>query len=100
VESLNVGTGQLFAVLLASKRIVQHCRTASEISITRAFRQGDIRHNFADLAKVGAATGFAPRFSFCEGLAQFLDWAAAQDGLPAGYESSLREMSERGLLHG
>ena len=99
-ESFNVGTGQRITVLEVAKGIVQHFRTGAEISITRAFRQGDIRHNFADLAKVGAATGFAPRFSFCEGLAQFLDWAAAQDGLPAGYESSLREMSERGLLHG
>jgi len=99
-ESFNVGTGQRVTVLEVAKEIVQFFRTSAEILVTGAFRQGDIRHNFADLAKIRAATGFAPRLTFREGLPRFLDWAATQDGFPAGYESSLREMSERGLLRG
>jgi dTDP-L-rhamnose 4-epimerase len=100
VESFNVGTGQRTSVLQVAKEIVRFFRSGSEISITGAFRQGDIRHNFADLSKIRQAIGFSPRFAFREGLERFLSWAAAQDGLPSGYESSLREMRERGLLHG
>jgi dTDP-L-rhamnose 4-epimerase len=99
-ESFNVGTGQRTTVLEVAKEIVQYFRTSAEILVTGAFRQGDIRHNFADLAKIRAATGFAPRVTFRKGLARFLNWAAAQDEFPDGYESSLREMSERGLLRG
>ena len=99
VESFNVGTGQRTTVLEVAREIVQYFGGSSEIAVTGAFRQGDIRHNFADLTKIGAAIGFAPRFGFREGLPRFLDWAAGQDGLPAEYVSALREMSERGLLH-
>jgi dTDP-L-rhamnose 4-epimerase len=100
VESFNVGTGQRTSVLQVAKEIVRFFGSDSKITITGAFRQGDIRHNFADLHKIRQAIGFSPRFTFREGLKQFLEWATGQDGLSNGYESSLREMRERGLLHG
>lgn len=99
-ESFNVGTGQQTSVLQLAKEIVQFFESKSQLSVTGAFRVGDVRHNFADLTKIRRAIGFAPRFSFQEGLKQFLDWAAAQDRLPTTYESSLFELRERGLLHG
>jgi dTDP-L-rhamnose 4-epimerase len=99
VESFNVGTGRQITVLRAAQEIVQFFGSGSEISMMGAFRQGDIRHNFADLSKIRDAIGFAPRFTFREGLLRFLTWVAAQDRLPIRYESSLQEMRERGLLH-
>jgi dTDP-L-rhamnose 4-epimerase len=99
VDSFNVGTGQRTTVLQVAKEIVKFFRSDSEISISGAFRQGDIRHNCADLSKIRQAIDFSPRFTFREGLERFLAWVADQDRLPAGYESSLREMRERGLLH-
>jgi dTDP-L-rhamnose 4-epimerase len=100
VQSFNVGTGKRISVLQVAKEIVEYFGSSSKISITGAFRQGDIRHNFADLSKVREAIDFTPRFTFVEGLQQFLAWAAGQDRSSAGYESSLLEMRERGLLHG
>jgi dTDP-L-rhamnose 4-epimerase len=100
VESFNVGTGQRTTVLQVAKEIVQFFGSGSELFVVGAFRQGDVRHNFADLSKIRDAIGFAPRFPFREGLLRFLTWAAAQDRLPISYESSLREMRERGLFHG
>jgi dTDP-L-rhamnose 4-epimerase len=99
VESFNVGTGQRTTVLQVAQEIVQFFGSGSELSVVGAFRQGDIRHNFADLSKIRAALGFAPQFPFREGLVRFLTWAAAQDRLPINYESSLRELRERGLFH-
>jgi dTDP-L-rhamnose 4-epimerase len=98
--SFNVGTGQRTTVLQVAQEIVQFFESGSELSIVGSFRQGDVRHNFADLSKIRDAIGFAPQFSFREGLVRFLAWAAAQDRLPINYESSLREMRERGLFHG
>lgn len=100
VEPFNVGTGQRTTVLQVAKEIVRFFGSKSKISVTGAFRQGDIRHNFADIAKIHEAFGFTPRFSFREGLKRFLSWADAQVAVPARYEESLQEMRERGLYHG
>ncbi|HXY08562.1 MAG TPA: NAD-dependent epimerase/dehydratase family protein [Terriglobales bacterium] len=99
-DVFNVGTGQRTSVLEAAQEVVRYFRSSSNIKITGAFRKGDIRHNFADLSKMRTATGFTPKVAFAEGLVYFLDWAASQEEYVASYGLSLREMSERGLLHG
>jgi dTDP-L-rhamnose 4-epimerase len=100
METLNVGTGKKMTVLEAANEIVQFYRSSTRILITGTFRQGDIRHNFADLAKVRSAIGFAPRLSFQHGLHRLLDWVAAHSEVLTGYELSLQELSERRLLNG
>lgn len=98
--AFNVGTGRRTTVFEVAKYIAQYFGNRSRISITGAFREGDIRHNFADLSRIRIATGFVPLFSFHEGLRRFLDWTMLEGEGSGDYESSLREMSERGLLHG
>jgi len=98
IESFNVGTGKATTVLEAVREIVEYYQSTAPILITGSFRQGDIRHNFADLAKVRTSLRFAPRFTFREGLHRFLDWACARSDVLKGYEASLEEMSQRGLL--
>ena len=100
VESFNVGTGQRTTVLEVAKEVVRYFGGGAEIAVTGAFRQGDIRHSYSDLTKIQQAMGFTPRFSFANGLKQFLAWAEEHDAVPAGYELSLHEMRERGLLRG
>ena len=100
METFNVGTGKRTTVLQVAKEIVAFFQSNSAISITGAFRQGDIRHNYADISKIRNVVNFTPRFTFEEGLKQFLAWADEQEAVPAGYEASLREMRERGLFHG
>jgi dTDP-L-rhamnose 4-epimerase len=100
VGSFNVGTGQRTTVLQVAKDIAQYFDTPSAISITGAFRHGDIRHNFADLTKVNGAIDFTPQYSFQQGLRIFLEWAAAQDRAQSQFALSLDELRERGLLHG
>lgn len=100
VESFNVGTGRPTTVLQVASQIVQFFGSNSKISVANTFRQGDVRHNFADLSKIRRMIGVEPQNGFEEGLRKFLDWAAAQDRFPVHYESSLREMRERGLLNG
>jgi dTDP-L-rhamnose 4-epimerase len=77
---------------------VQYYEGKTLIEISGTFRQGDIRHNFADLTKIRSSIGFTPRFTFRAGLEQFLDWAGARSEVLIGYESSLKEMFDRGLL--
>jgi dTDP-L-rhamnose 4-epimerase len=99
-DRYNVGTGERTTVWEVAREIVHYFGGGSKISITGAFREGDIRHNFADLSKTRDAIGFTPQFRFAKGLRKFLDWAEEQKGQElVGYQSSLRELTQRGLLH-
>jgi len=69
------------------------CRSRS-----RALRVGDIRHNVADIQRIQALTGFEPKWNFRDGLNQFLTWAQGYEAADSGYERSLKELAERGLM--
>lgn len=97
--SFNIGTGERTTVLQVANEIARFFGNRASVSITGAFREGDIRHNCADLSKVRAAIGFGPRWAFAEGLPRFLEWAGNNDSNTSGYQASLVDMAGRGLLH-
>ena len=98
--AFNIGTGQSIAVAQVAAEIVQLLGSNSPLSITGAFRYGDIRHNFADMRKTTNAIGFVPRYEFRNGVQSFLTWAESQECCTIHYQSSLREMRDRGFLNG
>ncbi len=100
---LNVGSGIPVNVIEVAEEIVSYLKSDSEIQISGAFREGDIRHNFADLKQIKEITGFEPKWPFKEGLHSFIDWALKQDDIPkdtTDYKKSLSELEEKGLLNG
>jgi dTDP-L-rhamnose 4-epimerase len=97
--ALNVGNGVATPVTEVVAEIVSFFKSSSAVQITGAFRQGDIRHCFADIEKVKQVLKFSPKWSFREGVTKFLEWASTQQVSASGYESSLREMKEHGLFH-
>ncbi|WP_276091102.1 NAD-dependent epimerase/dehydratase family protein [Pedobacter sp. JY14-1] len=99
---LNVGSGVPVSVKTVANEIVSYLKSSSIIRISGAFREGDIRHNFADLSLVEKTIGFVPKWQFRDGLHRFLDWVLAQKDIPAStedYDKSLIELKERGLLN-
>lgn len=100
---LNVGSGVPVNVFEVAQEIVSYLKSKSEIKISGAFREGDIRHNFADLTLIKEVVGFEPEWSFKEGLHSFIDWALKQNDIPkdtTDYRKSLGELKEKGLLNG
>jgi dTDP-L-rhamnose 4-epimerase len=100
---LNVGSGIPISVLDVANEIVSYLKSDSKIKISGTFREGDIRHNFADLTLIHETIGFQPKWSFKEGLHSFIDWALLQNDIPkdtSDYKKSLGELKERGLLNG
>jgi dTDP-L-rhamnose 4-epimerase len=98
--ALNVGTGVPIAVSEVARSMAAYLGSASEVRVTGAFRQGDIRHGCANIDKLKAMLNFAPKFRFEDGLRKFLDWAANQELEEQYYERSLSEMRKMGLMHG
>jgi dTDP-L-rhamnose 4-epimerase len=99
---LNVGSGVPVTVLEVANEIVSYLKSSSKIKISGAFREGDIRHNFADLSMVRQTIGFSPDWTFKVGLHRFIDWVLLQKDIPANtndYKKSLDELKEKGLLN-
>ncbi len=99
-HSINVGSGQRTTVLEVAESINAFYGGQSRIAVTGAFREGDIRHGFADLTEASRLLDYQPRWQFADGLSRFLSWASDSSPSDAGYERSLAEMRERGLLRG
>lgn len=98
VMALNVGSGVRTSVLDVANAIVAYFKAQVPVEVTGAFRLGDIRHNFADIGRISKLTGFQPRWSFADGLKRFLNWAEEHEASDAGFDRSLAELKERGLM--
>jgi dTDP-L-rhamnose 4-epimerase len=99
-HSVNVGSGERTTVLRLAKQINMHFGMRSAVQVTGAFREGDIRHGFADITRARQLLGYQPSWSFDDGLERFLAWVEESSPACEGYEDSLDEMRNRGLLHG
>jgi len=99
-EAINVGAGERITVKQVADRINSFYGEKSIVTTTGAFREGDIRHGLADLTKARARLNYEPKVRFADGLKLFLEWAGESAPSVQGYERSLLEMEEKGLLHG
>ncbi len=97
-EAINIGSNTQSSVLTVANEINAFFGDQSDILITGAFREGDIRHGMADLTKAGAVLDYQPQWKFSAGLKQFLTWAMQNEIPQNQYEQSLAEMKARGLL--
>ena len=99
VGALNVGSGEATSVMTVAQEIKAFFNSDSTLSVTGAFRMGDIRHNIADLANLEKVLGFVPRVFFKDGLSNFLSWTSAQTPEDkAAYLRSVDELAARGLM--
>ncbi len=100
---LNIGSGVPVTVNEVAEEIVNYLKSSSKIKISGAFREGDIRHNFADLKLAEEVLDFVPEWSFNAGLHSFLNWVlSSKEDIPADtsdYKRSLGELKEKGLLN-
>lgn len=98
--ALNVGTGTAVSVNEVVENILSYFKSGSKVSVTGAFREGDIRHNCASTALLEQTLGFVPSLKFADGLREFLSWVEQQALGAMTYERSLQELRTKGLMHG
>jgi len=96
-QAFNVGTGKSVDVNTVTKLLKDFYHSDSKIKISGNFRLGDIRHNFADIAKAKTILGYEPKVSFKQGLKKFCTWVLTQPIEEDNYKKSLDEMREKGL---
>lgn len=97
-EVFNVGTGVPVNVSEVADSLVKNFSIEVPVKITGNFRLGDIRHNYADLAKISKVLGFLPEVDFHTGIQKFVSWVNEQQIGESRFESSIEEMKSKGLL--
>ena len=96
----NVGSGKSISILNIAKMITQYLNSKSKIKINGSFREGDIRHCFADISLICSTLNYKPKWAFSDGLNSFLRWVENQNigSISNNYSKSLQEMTKRDLL--
>lgn len=93
----NVGTGQAIDVQTVARTLCEKYGIEVPITVSGNFRLGDIRHNYADISLAKRVLGFIPKWSFDEGIEQFVKWVNRQEIQEDRYEASISEMKQKGL---
>jgi len=97
-EVFNVGTGVATSVLEIAQILLANYHIDVPLHISGHYRLGDIRHNFADLAKISTSLGFQAKVPIHNGLRQFTRWVSQQALVENQFEKSLHIMREKGLF--
>lgn len=97
-EAINVGSGAAVSVLEIAEVLAAEMKKDIEPRILGKYRQGDIRHCFADISKARRRLGWEPQISFRQGIPELVEWVQAQRDARDGSDSAWGELQQRGLL--
>lgn len=97
-EIFNVGTGIPIDLLSVARTLSEKLGKPSDYVVSGDFRLGDIRHNYADIARINRLLGFKPQFDFETGITHFCDWVRKSGVRDSGYQDSIAAMKQKGLL--
>jgi len=94
---LNVGSGRSISVLDLAGSLKQYWKSCSPVTVTGAFRVGDIRHNWADLTRLYQLWPDWKITNLDAGLVQFVAWARRQPVFEDKTLSAEKELKSRNL---
>ena len=97
-EVFNVGTGEATDVIAVANHLINNYGSSTKLHISGNYRLGDIRHNYADLAKINRLLGFEAEYNFERGVKKFTEWVQTQEIHESKYDDSITEMQEKGLF--
>lgn len=98
-EVLNVGTGHRTTMLELAELLIAELGATRDVrpEVVERFREGDIRHCYADITKIRRRLGFEPRVPFREGVKELARWARAQTA-EDGTVGAIGELGAHGLI--
>ena len=95
---INIGSGQATTILDAAEMLMSGLGRRTELQVTGAFRAGDIRHNFANIARAHAQLNYEPRTNVAEGISLFASWVKTQPVSEDLFDQSIAELKDRNLF--
>jgi len=80
-DVFNVGTGKPITILEIAKMLIKLTNSEIEPNVTRKFRAGDNRHDFAEIAKVKSSLGFKPKWDIKTGFKKLVEWSETSEAI-------------------
>ena len=76
--ALNVGTGQSTSVVQIAEVLAKRLGVDVTPEVVTKFREGDIRHCYADISRIQKVYGFEPKMSLEQGIDDLISWVRGQ----------------------
>lgn len=96
-QVINIGTGQPTTVLEVAQALGEALDYDEGPEIINQFREGDIRHCYADTARAQTLLGFEAKIAFRGGIVGMLDWLREQEAMDQ-VNAAQQELTKRGLV--
>lgn len=96
-DIFNIGTGEPRSILQIANLLIKKYKKIMEPKRVNKFREGDIRHCFADTKKAEKLLGFKAKEKFEEGIQALIEWADKQEAEDKSNKAQM-ELEERGLV--
>jgi dTDP-L-rhamnose 4-epimerase len=97
-EAINIGSGSAVSVIEIAEILASEMGKTISPKILRKYRQGDIRHCFADVSKARRLLSWEPLRTFRHGVPELISWVQFQKEARDRVDSAWDELEERGLL--
>ena len=78
---LDIGSGEFQTIGRAAALIAAHYKAPAP-HVTGQFREGDVRHAWADTSEASRALDWQPRYSLAQGVVKLADWIEKQPSVP------------------
>ena len=95
-EVFNVGTGRQLTVLDMANILIGKLSFKGKPEIINKFREGDIRHCYADISKIKKRLNFKPKIKFEKGISDLIKWVSQQSAVDL-VEKARKELEQKGL---
>ena len=76
-DAIDIGSGEFQTIRAAAELIADYYGAPAPI-VTGKFREGDVRHAWADVAAAREVLGWEPRYPLSEGVRRLCDWIETQ----------------------
>ena len=96
-HALNLGSGQSISVNEIAAALAAALKKPLAPEVTGKYRDGDVRHCFADVSQIGAALGWKPTRSFQDGIPSLVAWLRDQQSQDRVVEA-MEDLKQRGLI--
>ncbi|MBN1552458.1 GDP-mannose 4,6-dehydratase [bacterium] len=99
-QAYNVGTGRNLSIKDVAEKLMGKLVPESDMQpvIEYRFREGDIRHCYADISKITKELGYSPKMRFEDGISELTHWVSEQQA-DDGFEKARSELERFGLAH-
>jgi dTDP-L-rhamnose 4-epimerase len=97
-EVINIGSGNPISVLEIAEILTHEMKKSISPRVVKRYRQGDIRHCFADISKARRLLKWQPTRIFRQGVSELVHWVKSQRDVSDRVDSAWKELEQRGLL--